>query len=384
MGTLRPAPAMAPLYSLGLILASLAGQALAVGVCDITGCEGQERASWGYQTSNGPATWATNFPDFCAGDMQSPIDLDSTKAVTMDPGPITMVGYNLKQSGSINNNGHTLGFSIPSGNTPYIMGGRLPAGDRFDFLQLHWHWGSDSSKGSEHTMNGKEYPLEVHLVHVNSKYYVNGTPSDDNFAKSDGLAVLGIFYEISTEDNANLTNIVSKVNEVAVEARRRRKQGRATSVDLDMTLSLEDFLPADTTKYYYYQGGLTTPTCNEAVLWTNMMSTQTISEAQLEVFRTMTDSDGTTLNNNYRPPQPLNARTIYTTGTSTPAAGSSNMITDLLNTAFTAAVVTGLVGIVAPLFSPPPPSQQRSSDAVSARAEQSLRAGRDQWGSYWG
>merc|ERR1712018_1094173 len=83
MGTLRPAPAMAPLYSLGLILASLAGQALAVGICDIIGCEGQDRASWGYQTSNGPATWATNFPDFCAGDMQSPIDLDSTKAVTI-------------------------------------------------------------------------------------------------------------------------------------------------------------------------------------------------------------------------------------------------------------------------------------------------------------
>ena len=37
------------------------------------------------------ATWATNFPDFCAGDMQSPIDLDSSKAVLMDPGPITMV-----------------------------------------------------------------------------------------------------------------------------------------------------------------------------------------------------------------------------------------------------------------------------------------------------
>merc|ERR550534_1322324 len=79
--------------------------------------------------------------------------------------------------------------------------------------------------------------------------------------------------------------------------------------------------------------------------------------------------------------KPLHARMIYTTGTSTTAA-SSNMITDLLNTAFTAAVVTGLVGIVAPLFSPPP-SQQRS-DAASSRAEQALRAGRDQWGGYWG
>ena len=66
----------------------------------------------------------------------------------------------------------------------------------------------------------------------------------------------------------------------------------------------------------FLQGGLTTPDCNEAVLWTNLKATQTISEAQLEIFRSMTDSDGVTLNNNYRPPQPLNARTIYTTGVS--------------------------------------------------------------------
>ena len=62
------------------------------------------------------------------------------------------------------------------------------------------------------------------------------------------------------------------------------------------------------------QGGLTTPTCNEAVLWTNFMATQTISEEQLAIFRTMTDSEGVAIVDNYRPPQPLNARTLYTTG----------------------------------------------------------------------
>ena len=65
-----------------------------------------------------------------------------------------------------------------------------------------------------------------------------------------------------------------------------------------------------------HQGGLTTPTCNEAVLWTNFMSMQTISEAQLAIFRTMTDSDSVSIVDNYRPPQPLNARTLYTTGVS--------------------------------------------------------------------
>merc|ERR1712180_508934 len=85
---------------------------------NIRHCQKGSRAgegNWGYTDENGPATWAEEFKD---ADMM-----------------------------------------------PYIMGGRLPEGEKFQFLQLHWHWGSDSSKGSEHTMDGKEYPLELHLVH---------------------------------------------------------------------------------------------------------------------------------------------------------------------------------------------------------------------------
>ena len=113
--------------------------------------------------------------------------------------------------------------------------------------------------------------------------------------------------------------------------------GRAGPVELDMTIALATLLPADTRHYYHYQvlaeiyslqrilfvlyqdlpqpqGGLTTPTCNEAVLWTNFMATQSISEAQLAIFRSMTDSEEVAIVDNYRPPQPLNARTLYTTG----------------------------------------------------------------------
>merc|ERR1712088_921696 len=356
------------------LFASFVGYTLAVGTEDVIDCQKYpdnkactNRASWGYLASNGPATWAANYGaaqgGYCDGMSQSPINLDDSVAVMNDPGEITMVGYNLAQAGQISNNGHSLVFTYPSGATPYIMGGRLPEGERFNFLQLHWHWGSNSSQGSEHTLNGKEFPIEIHLV------------------QPDGLAVLGVFYEISEEDNAGLTDVLAKVSDVAVEAARKRKKGRAGPVALDMNLALETLLPADTRHYCHYQGGLTTPTCNEAVLWTNFMSMQTISEAQLAIFRTMTDSDGVSIVDNYRPPQPLNARTLYTTGGSTTAAESS-IITDIINTGFTALVVTGIVGLLQPLFSPPS-SQQRSS-AASARAEHALRAGRDQWGgSYW-
>lgn len=364
------------------------------GICNL-------RASWGYLASNGPATWPSNYGGaqggFCDGANQSPIDLDSSVAVLEDPGAITMVGYNLAQTGSISNNGHSLVFSFPNGATPYIMGGRLPEGERFNFLQLHWHWGSDSSQGSEHTLDGKEFPIEIHLVHVNTKYLNDdGSPSVENLNQPDGLAVLGVFYEISEEDNDGLTTVLDKVNELAVEAARKRKKGRAGPVELDMTIALATLLPADTRHYYHYQGGLTTPTCNEAVLWTNFMATKSISEAQLAIFRSMTDSEEVAIVDNYRPPQPLNARTLYTTGGPTAAVAGSNSLPLIMGTVLVGAVAIGLFGLAAlsagilgPLvvglfLTPPLPPPQRSS-GVSARAEQALQAGRDHWGdSYLG
>ena len=71
--------------------------------------------------------------------------------------------------------------------------GRLPSGETFEFLQLHWHWGSVDSQGSEHTINGKKYPMEVHLVHWNKKY----STVTEALKYSDGLAVLGFMYEVN-------------------------------------------------------------------------------------------------------------------------------------------------------------------------------------------
>ena len=176
---------------------------------------------------------------------------------------------------------------------------------------MHWHWGSDSTQGSEHTLDGAMSPIEIHLVHVNSKYDLATA-----LTKSDGLAVLGVFYEISAEDNPALEQILAVVDDVAMQQRMARRQGaRATTTEADLPAGfmLQDVMPADTTDYYYYQGGLTTPTCNEVVLWTNFMAKATISEAQLAKFRMLTSSDGKTLNNNYRPPQPLGDRNIYAT-----------------------------------------------------------------------
>jgi len=45
--------------------------------------------------------------------------------------------------------------------------------------------------------------------------------------------------------------------------------------------SLFELLPTDTKKFYRYEGSLTTPTCNSAVVWTVFETPLTVSAAQV-------------------------------------------------------------------------------------------------------
>ena len=48
-----------------------------------------------------------------------------------------------------------------------MSGGDLP--EDYIFAQLHFHWGTTDADGSEHTVDGHEYPLEVR-IHSNNVY----------------------------------------------------------------------------------------------------------------------------------------------------------------------------------------------------------------------
>ncbi|TRZ04093.1 hypothetical protein DNTS_029856 [Danionella cerebrum] len=66
--------------------------------------------------------------------------------------------------------------------------------------QFHFHWGGKGCSGSEHTIAGRTYLSELHLVHWNAiKYKSFGEAA----AAPDGLAVLGIFLEVSLIINHN-------------------------------------------------------------------------------------------------------------------------------------------------------------------------------------
>ncbi|KAI3365002.1 hypothetical protein L3Q82_001169 [Scortum barcoo] len=197
---------------------------------------------------------------FCNGSRQSPINIVSASA--SPDSNLTAFTFNNYSSRSamnnIKNTGDTVKVTLASGVS--ISGGGLS--EAYDSLQFHLHWGNGTSvPGSEHTVDGKRYPMELHIV--NSKASFNGNTTLA-VADSTGLAALGFFIEEmsgnATGQPASWHNLTSYLSQIP---------NSGDSASITPGFSLDDLLSdVDRTKYYRYLGSLTTPACNEAVVWT--------------------------------------------------------------------------------------------------------------------
>merc|ERR1712025_1289949 len=173
----------------------------------------------------------------CNGKKQSPIDIitgpgSETEWFDKPPVPLVFGNYDMIRAedlvvsnseehygsmdskgdrlgaGTIKNNGHTAQLDVIStlpGDVGILSGGHLDAD--YQILQLHFHWGSDDTKGSEHTVDGQMFPLELHIVHKKV-----GEP---NFLEVEGgLAVTGFFFEVDAFDNPTIEPLVSVLESV--------------------------------------------------------------------------------------------------------------------------------------------------------------------------
>ncbi|XP_071495386.1 carbonic anhydrase 4-like [Diadema antillarum] len=215
----------------------------------------------------GPLHWSSSYPK-CAGRYQSPIALSSCTAVRESTcNRFCFDGYGKERNLDIKNNGHSVQVTLPS-NSYFIKGGGLSG--KYQALQFHFHWGSDSTKGSEHSVDGVTYPAEMHIVHRKV-----GLTADEALQVKDGLAVLSVMIKIGCQTNRNFDAIVKSLSVIPMS-------GDATTTSGN--ISLDNLLPDNRQDFFRYYGSLTTPTCDEIVVWTVFADPVEISENQVNSF----------------------------------------------------------------------------------------------------
>lgn len=128
----------------------------------LTGCQVCWSQDFGYNGEKGPSHWGEQYNE-CTGKHQSPINIDllSVKRVVLPS--LKMTGFDVPPDRTtLKNNGHTVMITIESQIKPTISGGPLD-GD-YEFAQFHFHWGDNDTFGSEDLIDGRSFPMELHMV----------------------------------------------------------------------------------------------------------------------------------------------------------------------------------------------------------------------------
>uniref|UniRef100_A0A8C3NIU2 protein-tyrosine-phosphatase n=1 Tax=Geospiza parvula TaxID=87175 RepID=A0A8C3NIU2_GEOPR len=189
--------------------------------------------------------WMSRKYSACNGAKQSPINIDED---------LTQVNVNLKklkfhgweketlEDTFIRNTGKTVEINLTSDY--YVSGGGLDTIFKASKITFHWGKCNASSDGSEHSLEGQKYPLEV-------KFRIDF----DDFNNLYFISLTVFFFFIFSGKQAALEPFI-----------------------------LLNLLPNATDKYYTYNGSLSAPPCSETVEWIVFKDTISISENQLAVF----------------------------------------------------------------------------------------------------
>ncbi len=255
---------------------------------------------WTYSGSTGPEHWGELKKEFSVashGTRQSPIDIVTKNTIETDLGAIQF-HYNPHSEFEVRNNGHTLRVNVttPEGKPNMMTIGK----SQYKLLQFHFH------AKSEHTINGRHSPMEMHLVHQLVEHHEDGhgKPAEQN------LAVIGVMIEQLTDDikahaHSDFIQKVWQVLPKVIEETPETGKGLALH-----DMQPEGLLPsAGHRSYYRYSGSLTTPPCTESVKWTVLSEPVYYTKKQIEDFSALPFFRKIGGINN-RPVQPLKARYV--------------------------------------------------------------------------
>jgi carbonic anhydrase len=199
-------------------------------------------AEFSYSGDHGPSHWGQLDPGFAAcgtGGAQSPVDFASGSKLATKSADLP-VTYR-ETEGEIFNNGHTIEVETKGDNALVLDG------VRYELVQFHIH------TPSEHTVKGRGYDMELHLVH----------------RSADGkLAVIGVMLERGKDSGALAPIFASLPDEAGPKH------------PLKAPFNPADFLPKSR-EHLRYAGSLTTPPCSEGVRWFVLLGPMTVSNEDM-------------------------------------------------------------------------------------------------------
>ncbi|KAM9408479.1 receptor-type tyrosine-protein phosphatase gamma [Pholidichthys leucotaenia] len=259
---------------------------------------------WSYSGSHGPRGWATLYPE-CAAKNQSPVDIaDEQALVSEEYQELALDKFNTESSNqtTMKNTGKTVAVLLK--DDYFVRGAGLPG--RFKAEKMEFHWGqSNGSAGSEHSINGRRFPVEMQIYLYNSDDFDSLSTA---IKERRIIAAMAVFFELGQKDNPAVEPIIQGLKGVV----HHEKETNLKS------FILRDLLPSSVDSYYRYTGSLTTPPCSKVVEWIIFSRPVYLSHSQLEAFYSIFTTEQQDhvksveyLRNNFRPLQDLDNRKVF-------------------------------------------------------------------------
>ncbi|XP_026203732.1 receptor-type tyrosine-protein phosphatase gamma-like [Anabas testudineus] len=259
---------------------------------------------WSYSGSHGPRGWAASFPD-CASKNQSPVDIVDEQALVSDEyQELVLDKFSTESSNhtTMKNTGKTVAVLLK--DDYFVRGAGLPG--RFKAEKMEFHWGqSNGSAGSEHSINGRRFPVEMQIYLYNSDDFDSLSAA---IKERRIIAAMAVFFQLGQKDNPAVDPIIQGLKGVV----HHEKETNLRS------FILRDLLPSSVDSYYRYTGSLTTPPCSKVVEWIIFSRPVYLSHSQLEAFYSIFTTEQQDhvksveyLRNNFRPLQDLNDRKVF-------------------------------------------------------------------------